>query len=384
MKKAFLLLILIFSNHIIFSQIVKDIYELDSINNLLTEEVKKIIDKNVSEKETVFLGEAVHFSGTDFLAKTEFIKYLVIEHQYKDIAFESDFFALLFDHNKSNLYPLWSKSNQCEELFDFLKKNNVTIWGFDNKLHSDYSRNNFTTKLSEILNDGGIKLDNEFIRITNLIIANQFDSRKILSQKEINYVRNYIVEIQSDEAIKANKLWYQILENFKTAIKLYTVKDNISHKNGIPIRDKQMANNLDYLVKQNVNKKFIVWLANGHMSKSNDESMEGQTMGYQFRELNPNSSYHIAVASIRLPNRNEKSIIKASKNKNSILSLLPSLDINYFVDTKTLTSENISLGNKIFDDMYIFNLKSNKINLLNHFDALVFIAKGETVTYDSD
>ncbi len=288
---------------------------------------------------------------------------------------------------------MWSKSNQCEELFDFLKKNNVTIWGFDNKLHSDYSRNNFTTKLSEILNDGGIKIDNEFIRITNLIIANQFDSRKILSQKEINYVRNYIVEIQSDEIIKANKLWYQILENklwyqilenFKTTIELYTVKDNISHKNGIPIRDKQMAKNLDYLVKQNVNKKFIVWLANGHMSKSNDESMEGQTMGYQFRELNPNSSYHIAVGSIRLPERNERSIIKASKNKNSILSLLPSLDSNYFVDTKTLTSENISLGNKIFDDMYIFNLQNNKINLLNHFDALVFIAKGEKVKYDSD
>ncbi len=108
MKKAFLLLILIFSNHIIFSQIEKDIYELDSIHNLLTVEVKKIIDKNVREKKTVFLGEAVHHSGTDFLAKTEFIKYLVIEHQYKDIAFESDFFALLFDHNKSNLYPMWS------------------------------------------------------------------------------------------------------------------------------------------------------------------------------------------------------------------------------------------------------------------------------------
>ncbi len=145
-----------------------------------------------------------------------------------------------------------------------------------------------------------------------------------------------------------------------------------------------MAKNLDYLVKQNPKKKFIVWLANGHMSKSNDESMKGQTMGYQFRELNPNSSYHIAVGSIRLPERNEKSIIKASESKNSILSLLPSLNNNYFIDTKTVTLENISFVNKIFDDMYIFNLKKNKTDLLNHFDALVFIAKGEKVKYYSD
>ncbi len=105
---------------------------------------------------------------------------------------------------------MWSKSNQCEELFDFLKKNNVTIWGFDNKLHSDFSRNNFTMKLSEIIKESGIELNKEFIRITNLVIENQFTSANILSQKEINYIRNYTLELQSIEIIKANKLWYQI------------------------------------------------------------------------------------------------------------------------------------------------------------------------------
>lgn len=142
-----------------------------------------------------------------------------------------------------------------------------------------------------------------------------------------------------------------------------------------------MARNLDFLIKTNPNKKFIVWLANGHMSKSNSKLLKGQTMGYQFREQNPNSSYHIAFGSIRLPERKEKEIIKAGRKSNNVLSLLPSLERNYFLDAKKIISENVELTNKVFNDMYIFNLPNNKTKLLNNFDALVFIAKGEVVTY---
>ncbi|QXP68473.1 erythromycin esterase family protein [Polaribacter sp. AHE13PA] len=382
MKKTLLLSILFFSFQIIFSQINKDIYELNSIDNLLTEKVKKIIDTNISKKQTVFLGESVHYSGSDFLAKTEFIKYLVIEHNYKDIVFESDFFALLFEHDKRNLYTYWSKSNQCEELFKFLKENNVTIWGFDNKLYSRYSYLNFTRKLSEILKEVGIELETEFTRLIKLIIKNQYNSRKELSQKEVDYLKKYIIELQANEIIKSNKVWNQILKSIESAIKLYTIKDNNSDKNRIPIRDKQMAENLDFLVKTNPSKKFIIWLANGHMSKSNSELMKGETMGYQFRELNPNNSYHIAFGSIRLTERTEKNITKAGKKRNNVLSLLPSLESNYFLDSKKILSKNIELKNKIFNDMYIFNLPNNKTELLNHFDALVFIAFGEEVKYE--
>lgn len=382
MRKALLLSILFFSFQVLFSQIEKDIHELNSINNLLTEDVKKVINKNISEKQTVFLGEAVHYSGTDFLAKTEFVKHLVIEHGYRDIAFESDFFALLFDHDKRNLYTIWSKSNQCRELFDFLKKNNVKIWGFDNKLYSTYSYQNFSKKLSKILQKAGIKLNTEFTRLTKLIIKNQYNSREELSEKEIEYLKKQTLELQNYEIIKSNKLWSQILKNFESTIELYTIKDNYSDKNRIPIRDTQMAKNLDFLIKSNPDKKFIVWLANGHMSKSNHKLMKGQTMGFQFRKLNPKSSYHIAFGSIRLPERNEKDIMKARKKSNSILSLLPSLNNNYFIDSKKITSENIDLGNKIFNDMYIFNLPNNRTDLLNHFDALIFIANGEEVSYE--
>jgi len=381
MRKSVLLSIFFFLNQIASSQIKKNVYELNSINDLLTVEVKKMIDLNINKKQTVFLGEAVHYSGSDFLAKIELVKYLVIEHDYKDIAFESDFFALLFEHEKRNLYKMWSESNQCKELFVFLKENNVTIWGFDNKLYLRFSYQNFTEKLSSIFRESNFELNEEFIKLTKLIINNQYDSRKKLSQKEVEFLKKYTLELQNNKIIKSNKLWYQILKSFESTIELYTVKDNLSNKNLITIRDKQMARNLDFLIKTNPNKKFIVWLANGHMSKSNSKLLKGQTMGYQFREQNPNSSYHIAFGSIRLPERKEKEIIKAGRKSNNVLSLLPSLERNYFLDAKKIISENVELTNKVFNDMYIFNLPNNKTKLLNNFDALVFIAKGEVVTY---
>ncbi|WP_053975528.1 TraB/GumN family protein [Mangrovimonas xylaniphaga] len=144
MKKAITTLFLIFTLNSIFAQIEKDIYELNPMENLLTKDVKEILDSNLTDKKVVFLGEAEHHIGSDFLAKTQFVKYLVLEKGYKDIAFEGDFFRLYFEHDKINLYSFWSRSLQCEELFEFLKEHNVTIWGFDNQMGSGYTWDNFT------------------------------------------------------------------------------------------------------------------------------------------------------------------------------------------------------------------------------------------------
>ena len=380
-KKALLPLIL-FICQIHFSQVEKDIHKLNSIKDLLTIEVKKIIDLNVKNDETVFLGEAVHYSGSDFLAKTEFVKYLVTKHGYKDIAFESDFFALLFNHDKKNLYTMWYKSNQCKELFDFLEKNNVTIWGFDNKINTIYSHQNFSKKLSEILSINGVILDKEFTRLTKNLMVYQYKSRKKLTNKEVNFLKTYTNQLLENNTILSNVLWTQILNSLKSAIELYTVKDNNSDKKRIPIRDKQMAKNLDFLVKDNPDKKFLVWIANGHMSKSNEDWMMGQTMGYQFRELNPNTTYHIAFGSMRLPPRDEKDIQKALKSDKTILSLLLSIENNYFIDANQIVNKKEEIKYLEINDLNIFNNLSKKSKLFAHFDALVFIANGEEVTFD--
>ena len=72
--KKILFIFIIFGLNSIFGQVDENIYELDSIKNLLTKEVEEIVDKNLTEKKVVFLGESQHNIGSDFLAKTEFVK----------------------------------------------------------------------------------------------------------------------------------------------------------------------------------------------------------------------------------------------------------------------------------------------------------------------
>lgn len=379
MKKFYFVLILFCQ--FLFSQNEKSIYKLDSLPSLLTKEVKDVVAKNIIDKNVVFLGEAVHHSGSDFLAKIDFVKYLVLHLGYRNIAFESDFFAFLFYNNKRNLYLHWSQSKECKSLFKFLEQNKVKMWGFDNKIHSSYSYQNFDKNLSNHLIKENIVLDGRFIELTKKIIVNQYKSGDLLSNNDIQYLKFIINDLQSKDIIVKDKIWSKIIESYKSAIELYTVKDNSSDDKRITIRDNQMAKNLSFIINNNPKEKFIVWLANGHMSKQRTKKMKGQTMGYQFRLLNPNSSYHIAFASLRLNGEKEKSILKRKRSKNNVLSLLPSVYENYFLDSNKLISINNSLKNKTFNDNYIFNLLDNKTKLLNHFDALVFIANGFETSY---
>lgn len=377
MKKTTVILFMVFGLNSILAQIDENIYELNSIENLLTEEVKDILDTNLTDKKVVFLGEAEHHIGSDFLAKTEFVKYLVLEKGYKDIAFEGDFFGLYFDHNKINLYSFWSRSVQCKELFEFLTEHNVTIWGFDNQMGSGYTWNNFTNKLTEFLNNNSISFDKKFTETTESYIKNRKKANKVVGKSNLEYLINEVDNLIKNDIVIKNKLWSQFLKSFKSDIIINSTHK--SNKKGIPVRDSQMAKNLDFLVKSMPEKKFIVWLANAHMTKYEYDFMKGQTMGGQFVNMNPKISYHIAISSMILPWRNEEKIKKWNKDKEHIIHFLPSIEKNYFVDSKRLINENAEYAEKEFDGM--FNLEKNKTNWFKHFDALVFISKGEKVKY---
>ncbi|WP_308993401.1 erythromycin esterase family protein [Mariniflexile litorale] len=373
--KIFIILLTLQLNTI-FAQVDKNIYELDSIGNLLTSEVKEIIDKNLYNKKVVFLGESEHHIGSEFLIKTEFIKYLVLDKGYRDIAFESDFFALFYEHSKENILGIWSNSVQCQELFNFLIEKNVTIWGFDNQMFSPYAYYNFSKKLEAFLSETNIEYNDELIQLSDIVVKSRFDLPKKISEIKLNYLIEHIDKILKDIKTQSNPIWYQILKSFRSSIDMFTSANDTQ---GIAIRDSQMAQNLDFLVKAMPNKKFIVWLANAHMAKYEYDFMKGQTMGGQFVNMNPEISYHIAISTIYMPYRRNKWIKKISKDNENLLHFLPSTKNNYFIDSKQLITENPDFADREYEGM--FRLKKDKTNWFKHFDALVFISQGEKVKF---
>src|SRR5690606_16055985 len=155
-------------------------------------------------------------------------------------------------------------------------------------------------------------------------IKNRKEANKVLTKTEIKYLINEISELLVNKNVMKNALWFQILESFKSNILINTTHK--PSKKGIPIRDSQMAKNLDFLVKTMPEKKFIVWLANAHMAKYEYDFMKGQTMGGQFVNLNPGISYHIAFSSIFIQNRKKKWIEKTNNDENNLLHFLSSLE----------------------------------------------------------
>lgn len=95
---------------------------------------------------------------------------------------------------------------------------------------------------------------------------------------------------------------------------------------------------------------------------------------------NPGMSYHIAISAIHLFYRKPKLIEKYSKE--NLLHFLPTTEKNYFVDSQKIIRKNPEFADKKYDGM--FNLEDDnksKTNLFKHYDALVFISKGENVAY---
>lgn len=374
MKRIVIILTIFFGFNSTFAQIGKNVYELNSMENLLTDSVKEILDKNLKDKKVVFLGESNHYIGSDLLAKNEFVKYLVLKEGYKDIAFESDFFALYNEHKKENLFDIWSNSTQCKELFKFLEEHNVTIWGFDPQMFSAYTSKNFAKNLSKLLNDNGVLVDNDFIPFTEKFF-NQNNIEEVIGKSNLIKLTSEIDNLLKNEIVVQNILLFQVLENYKSIISLRTTSKDI--ESGTPIRDSQMAKNLNFLVKSMPDKKFIVWLANDHMIKDDYGTRQGQTMGFQFEKLNPDISYHIAFSSINMPYRKTRLIKKYSEDKENLLSFLPSTDKNYFIDSKKLTGENPEFETNEYFGMFSSGDKPIKTNWFSHFDALIFISKGE-------
>ena len=374
MKRLLIIVTIFFSFNSTFAQIGQNVYELNPMDNLLTDRVKEILDTNVKDKRVVFLGESNHYIGSDLLAKTEFVKYLVLKQGYKDIAFESDFFALYNEHKKEDLFSVWSNSAQCKELFKFLEEHHVTIWGFDPQMFSSYTSKNFAKNLSKLLNDNGVLVDNDFISLTEKFFT-QNNIEEVIGKSNLVNLTIEIDHLLRNEKVVQNILLFQLLENYKSLIALRTTNKEI--ESGTPIRDSQMAKNLNFLVRSMHGKKFIVWLANDHMIKDDYGTRHGQTMGFLFEKLNPDISYHIAFSSINMPYRKPRLIKKYSEDKENLLSFLPSTDKNYFIDAKKMTVANPELKTNKYFGMFSSGDQPIKTNWFSHFDALIFITKGE-------
>ena len=376
--KVLLLVIYTLLPSLIFAQIEDSVYKL-SDEEIISQSVKEILSKNIKEKQFVFLGESFHKSGADLKKKTDFVKYLVKEQGFKNIIFESDFYALYNNHNKNNIYGIWSQAKQCQELFTFLENQGITIWGVDNKFHTSYSKEEFPRELSNFLEEEKIDFTKRYISIVSSILKFEFNLNDLMEKGDLQYFDQETHRILSYPKLSEHKFWHQAIKNLKSCSITYRAKDV---KLSIAERDKQMADNLDFFSNSYPDKKFIVWAANAHIARTDSEYMGETTMGVEFLKKNSNKSYHIAFGSIKMPYRKVNRIQRKRKSKKNLLHYLPDIDNDYFMDNKEIRSKYPEIANSPFYAiLWSGGKRYLKTKWLQHFDAIVFIEEGELSKY---
>lgn len=319
MQKYFCLVSLIlyasnlFGQEKIKSYVEKNIVSIQSIQPSDTDYSDlEQIGNTIGDAKIVMLGEQEHGDGATFLAKTRLVKYLHEKKGFNVLAFESDFFGMnegwdkvpkLEDSIKfflsRNILPAWSVCRQCDDLlYSYVPKTYQTqtpliLSGFDSQFNLNYSNYNINKYIDNYLKQTNIPFvsspdyKKHFLSYLSYVRFNPESKPTELKNFEIA-IGTILSQLKSQPK---DEFGLKVLENIQESAKRGLIKDRVEI---FKIRDKQMAENLNYLVKTKFpNEKIIVWAANAHIMKNTPDAIKKRPykwMGTYFTEDSQNNS----------------------------------------------------------------------------------------------
>ncbi len=248
----------------------------------------------VKDKRIVILGEAGHADGKTFEIKSKLIEFLNANNEY-DVVLEGMGFLdgavlqgvlppLCIDSNYLDVanawYGLWSQTKEAAPLVEAMRSGKVRYWGMDcNPSLGDYFLIPYLLASSPSVSNvlGGSAFDSltaihdRMMGMDTTLTHNELDyfdskmnqARKAL-EEETDLEKKAILDMTIDNALA-----------FLGQLRLgFTDWDAVNA--GINIRDRQMAENVEWYLNRFPDRKVIIWTANFHGAKKIDQIMYGK------------------------------------------------------------------------------------------------------------
>ena len=248
----------------------------------------------VKDKRIVILGEAGHADGKTFEIKSKLIEFLNANNEY-DVVLEGMGFldgAVLqgvlppqcIDSNYLDVAnawnALWSQTKEASSLVEAMRSGKVRYWGMDcNPSLGDYflipyllaSSPSVSSVLGGSAFDSLTAIHDRMMSMDTTLTHNELDyfdskmnqARKAL-EEETDLEKKAILDMTIDNALA-----------FSGQVRLgFTDWDAVNE--GINIRDRQMAENVEWYLNRFPDRKIIIWTANFHGAKKIDQIEYGK------------------------------------------------------------------------------------------------------------
>ncbi|MCJ8289671.1 MAG: erythromycin esterase family protein [Crocinitomicaceae bacterium] len=291
------------------------------------------LDELVADKKYVFLGESSHGAKEFFKEKSAIIQYLIENHNFEVVLFESPIVAsYLYDlypekridsisHCEHVLYPIFVNDDFIQ-LMDYLDSSDISVSGFDIQLGTEFQSRFITEIVYNTFAEIDTSIAESFLEVDKIHTQ---DYLVAFSKKHKWYKNAYHSRGTLDECnywMKQYQLFYSFFKSNEADITQYfngntqkthmienALLANISAINDHLIgelyyRDSLMFDNIEYLLREKYQGKKVIFSAhNAHIAKNfhkmNDTIIPSDlTFGNRFNRKYENKTCVIALYGI--------------------------------------------------------------------------------------